>query len=154
MIKRIRIPGIAFCLLFLWLAALPAGGDPTVYNVDRKGVALKGFDPVAYFTLSKPVKGKKEYAVQYDGATWRFADSGNRDLFLKKPERYVPQYGGYCAYAVAQGGLFDIHPDAWTIYKGKLYLNQNLSVRELWLKDIPRYIRRADLLWPKIQKRR
>jgi YHS domain-containing protein len=152
---RIRILFIAGPLILLWLAVLPqAVKAETVYNVDRKGIAIKGYDPVGYFTLSEPVKGKKEYAAQYAGATWRFANTLNRDMFLKEPEKYVPRYGGYCAYGVAEGGLFDIAPDAWTIYEEKLYLNQNKRVRELWLKDIPGHIKRADLLWPKIQKNR
>lgn len=153
--KRITILSIAGSLVLLWLTAVPATVKAeTVYNIDRKGVAIKGYDPVAYFTMSKPVKGKKDYVAAYGGATWRFTSSENRGMFLKLPEKYVPQYGGYCAYGVAEGGLFDIDPDAWTIHDGKLYLNQSKSVRELWLKDIPGHIKRADLLWPKIQKKR
>ena len=75
----------------------------TVYNVDRKGIAIKGYDPVGYFTESKPVKGKKEYSAQYGGATGRSANPQNRDLFLRDPHPYTPRYGGYCAYGVAEG---------------------------------------------------
>jgi YHS domain-containing protein len=152
---RTRMLGLAGSLVFFWLIVLPPVTiAETVYNVDRKGIAIKAYDPVGYFTMSEPVKGKKEFTAQYGGATWRFVSSGNRDLFLKEPGKYVPRYGGYCAYGVAEGGLFDIAPDAWTVYEGRLYLNQSKRVRELWLKDTPGHIRRADLLWPKIQKPR
>jgi YHS domain-containing protein len=117
-------------------------------NVDRKGVAIEGYDPVAYFTMYKPVKGNKDHVVSWMGATWRFASADNRDLFAKDPEKYAPGYGGYCAYGVANNYLVKIDPRAWTVYEGRLYLNYSLKVREKWKKDIPGNIRRADANWP------
>jgi hypothetical protein len=117
-------------------------------NVDRKGVAIKGYDPVAYFTMSKPVKGDKDQVASWMGATWRFASAQNRDLFEKDPEKYAPRYGGYCAYGVANNYLVKIDPKAWTVYEGRLYLNYSLKVREQWKTDIPGNIRKADANWP------
>ena len=120
----------------------------TVYNVDRKGVVIKGYDPVAYFTEKMPVKGSKMYEIQWEGARWRFASSANLEMFREDPDRYAPRYGGYCAYGVAVGGLYNIKPEAWSIVSGTLYLNKNLQIRETWRKDIPGYIEKADANWP------
>lgn len=117
-------------------------------NADRNGVAIEGYDPVAYFTMGKPVKGNEDYSATWMGARWRFASAGHRDLFEKDPERYAPRYGGYCAYGVANNYLVDIDPEAWTIHEDRLYLNFSLSVRDLWKEDIPRHIRMADINWP------
>ena len=117
-------------------------------NVSWKGVAIKGYDPVAYFTMSRPVKGDKNHVVSWMGATWQFASPENRDLFEKDPEKYAPRYGGYCAYGVANNYLVRIDPRAWTVYGGRLYLNYSLEVREQWKEDIPGNIRKADANWP------
>jgi YHS domain-containing protein len=87
-------------------------------NTDRDGIAVKGYDVVAYFTLGEPTEGSPEFSVEYEGATYYFVNSRHRELFLEDPERYVPQYGGYCAYAVSYGGTASIKPDLWTIYEG------------------------------------
>jgi len=144
-----------FCLvlsalvLIVAVTAIPgvANAESTV-NVDRNGVAIKGYDPVAYFTMSEPVKGDKNHVVSWMGATWRFASSDNRSLFEKAPDKYTPRYGGHCAYGVANNYLVKIDPKAWTVYEGRLYLNYSLGVREQWREDIPGYIRKADANWP------
>ena len=142
---------LIFCALLLTvtMAAIPgvANAKSTI-NVDWRGVAIKGYDPVAYFTVSKPVKGDKDYVVEWMGAKWRFASPQNRDLFEKDPEKYAPKYGGYCAYGVANNYLVKIDPDAWTVYEGRLYLNFSLDVREQWKEDIPGNIKKADANWP------
>jgi YHS domain-containing protein len=120
----------------------------TVYNVDRTSVAIKGYDPVAYFTQKMPVKGSDMYELEWEGAKWRFASMANLDLFRGDPAKYAPRYGGYCAYGVAVGGLYNIKPEAWSIVDGTLYLNKNLRIRETWRKDIPGYIEKADANWP------
>jgi len=130
------------------VTAQTAAAAETFYNVDKMGVAIKGYDPVAYFTMSKPVMGKMGFDGMYKGATWKFSSVQNRDMFLNNPEKYAPLYGGYCAYGVAVGALYDIDPRAWTVHEGRLYLNKNLSVRKLWTKDIPGYIAKADVNWP------
>ena len=142
-------------MIIMGLTTLPANARAeTYYNVDRKGIAINGYDTVAYFTVSEAVKGKKDIRTTWQGATWFFASARNRDAFLKYPDKYAPRYGGYCAYGVAEGGLFNINPDAWTVYEGSLYLNQNKRVRDLWLQDVPGHIKRADVLWPKIRKKK
>ena len=122
-------------------------------NVDSSGLALKGYDPVAYFTEGKPVQGKPEFMARHEGATYRFASAANRDAFLAGPAKYAPQYGGYCAYGMASGYKAPIEPDAWTIVDGKLYLNYNRSVRGRWSSDIPGFIRKADANWPSVRSK-
>ena len=124
---------------------------PSVFS-NRDG-AIRGHDPVAYFDQKGPVKGSKQFTHPWNGATWHFATAENRDRFAAAPQKYAPQYGGYCAYAVAQGYTADIDPAAWSVVDGKLYLNYSLSVRERWRKDIPGYIRRADVNWPAVLQR-
>jgi YHS domain-containing protein len=124
---------------------------PTVFS-DRNG-AIRGHDPVAYFDQKGPVRGSKQFSHAWRGATWYFASAENRDKFAAEPERYAPRYGGYCAYAVAQGYTADIDPSAWSIVDGRLYLNYSLSFRERWKKDIPGYIRKGDANWPAVLQR-
>jgi len=119
-------------------------------NATTDGVAIKGYDPVAYFTQSKPVQGSAEFEYLWNGAKWRFASQEDRDLFKSDPEKYAPKYGGYCAYAVSQGKTADIEPDAWTVLEGKLYLNLNKDVQRLWEKDMRGYIKKADENWPRM----
>lgn len=117
-------------------------------NVTSEGVAIKGYDAVAYFTRSKPVQGSPQFEELWNGAKWRFASAEHRNLFKTDPEKYAPRYGGYCAYAVSQGKTADIDPDAWTVFEGRLYLNLNKDVQKLWEKDMQEYIRKADKNWP------
>lgn len=114
------------------------------------GVAIRGYDPVAYFTQSAPVAGDAAYRAAYNGATWLFASAENQALFEAQPEAFAPQYGGYCAYAVSKGGTVTTSPDAWTIVDDKLYLNFNKVVRGIWSNDIPGNIAKADANWPSV----
>ncbi len=136
-------------LLFLSMPAAFAAG-PEV-NLDRAGLALRGFDPVAYFTDGKPSAGKAEITAVHDGATYRFASVANRDAFVAAPEKFLPQYGGYCAYASALGKKADGDPAIWKIVDGKLYLNYNRSIGERWGADVPGYIEKGDRAWPQIK---
>lgn len=113
-------------------------------------VAIKGYDPVAYFADGRPVKGSKEHVFTWRGAQWRFASAEHRDLFASDPERWAPQYGGYCAWAVSQGYTANVDPDAWRIVDGKLYLNFSREVQERWERDIPGHVAAADANWPKL----
>ena len=112
--------------------------------------AIKGYDPVAYFTQGEPAKGKSAHSHEWMGATWYFDNAQNLELFAADPDKYAPQYGGYCAYAVSQGYTAKIDPDAWKIVDDKLYLNFSLKVQKIWEEDIPGYIAKADVNWPKI----
>jgi len=111
--------------------------------------AIKGYDPVAYFTQNQPVKGSESITFDWMGETWHFATQANRALFIEHPDQYAPQYGGYCAYGWAKGYAAKTEPDAWTIVDGKLYLNYDKGVQSKWEKDIPGYVRQADSLYLK-----
>ena len=119
-------------------------------NKDSNRLANRGFDSVAYFTESKAIQGRSRFSYEYGGATWHFASAANRDLFAHNPQRYAPQYGGYCAYAVSQGALADGDPRLWKVVNGKLYLNLNKRIQRTWKADITGYITKADNNWPKV----
>ncbi|HEX4871267.1 MAG TPA: YHS domain-containing (seleno)protein [Nevskiaceae bacterium] len=108
------------------------------------GVAINGYDTVAYFTQGKPVRGVDAYVHEWNGAKWKFASQAHLDLFQANPAQYAPQYGGYCAYGVAQGYLVSIEPEQFTVLDGKLYLNYDADVQAKWTKDIAGYNRTAD----------
>ena len=114
------------------------------------GVAIKGTDPVAYFTQGRAIKGSKEFAADYQGATFYFATSAHRDLFISQPEAYAPQYGGYCAWAVSNGYTASITPEAFRIVDGKLYLNYSLRIQQQWDADRDNRIILADRNWPAV----
>ncbi len=139
------------------LATIPVSGalvrpamasSPMVYQ--HEGVAINGYDPVAYFTDSAPVYGDDAYRLMWGGAIWRFATAENLEAFEMNPSAYAPQYGGYCAYAVSRGAVATTEPDAWTIHEGKLFLNYNLTVRGIWSQDIAGNVALADNNWPNV----
>jgi YHS domain-containing protein len=139
--------------VILSIPACTKAGPASLINITDQGVAIKGYDPVAYFTDMKPVKGSPEFEYSWRGARWRFSSAAHREMFRADPVKYAPGYGGYCAYAVSQGKLADIDPDSWTIYESRLYLNLNKDVQKLWEKDKPGYIRKADENWPGVLRR-
>ena len=118
----------------------------------KDNAAISGYDAVAYFKEGKPVKGSTDFSVTYRGATWLFANKANADLFKATPEKYEPQYGGYCAYGCSQWHKAKTSPDALTIVNGKLYLNYNTDVKAMWSKDQQSYIKKADGNWPKVKE--
>jgi YHS domain-containing protein len=123
-------------------------------NVNIENIAIKGYDPVAYFTDQMPVKGNASFEYLWNGARWRFASEEHLELFNSDPEKYAPRYGGYCAYAVTLGKIVDIDPEAWTVFEGRLYLNVSKKVRGLWEKNKKDYIRKADENWPRMLRER
>ena len=137
--------------LIVLLSASFMGGCTSVgqrtYS-DEAG-AIRGYDPVAYFTDGRPVKGSSAITVTHNDGVYHFASEKNRALFEADPERYAPQYGGYCAYAMSRGFVVASDPQAWTIYNDKLYLNYSLPVRKTWLKKKDEYIAKADKNWRK-----
>ncbi|MBB5721758.1 YHS domain-containing protein [Loktanella ponticola] len=115
------------------------------------GIAIDGTDAVAYFTEGAPVAGSAEFTFDWQGATWRFSTAENRDTFAADPTAYAPQYGGYCAYAIADSGaLVSTTPEAWSIVDGKLYLNYSNRIQRRWERDIAGYIAAGDAKWPEI----
>ncbi len=140
--------------LFVGLTAFTAFGsayakDP-VYTGRFNNNAVDGHDVVAYFTDGKPIEGSDQYTHEYMGALWKFSSAANRDAFIAEPEKYAPQFGGYCAWAASQGYTARGNPNNWTIVDGKLYLNYNTSIQRKWEKDIPGFIAKAEENWPGI----
>ena len=120
---------------------------------DGQGIAIKGYDPVAFHTEGRPVQGSDRYELKWKDATWRFASVENRDLFKANPDKYAPRYGGYCAWAVSEGYTASVDPEnAWSIVDGRLYLNYNAKIKQRWEKDIPGHIRKANANWPGVLK--
>lgn len=116
------------------------------------GIALGGTDTVAYFTDGKPVMGSQTYAAEWNGAAWHFANAENRDTFAAAPEKYAPQYGGFCAWAVAaRKKLYSTQPENWTIENGRLYLNYNDNIQKKWETDKQGFIAKGDLNWPALR---
>lgn len=116
-----------------------------IFN-NKKG-AINGYDAVAYFKESKPIKGDSQFNYQWKDANWYFSSKENLETFKENPEKYVPQYGGYCAYGTSEGHKAPTQPDAWTIVDGKLYLNYNKAVEVLWNKNQSELIKKADTNW-------
>jgi len=122
--------------------------EPMVFQ--RRGRAIRGTDPVAYFTEGRPVDGARRITHDWNGATWHFASEENRALFAADPERYAPAFGGYCAWAAARGYIAATRPEAWSVYEGRLYLNANLNVRAQWEAELPTIIAEGEANWPAI----
>lgn len=114
-------------------------------------VAIRGYDPVAYFTAGKPVKGDQNLALRWKGANWYFSSKENLNSFAKSPEKYAPQYGGYCAYGMSEGHKAPTDPDAWTIVDGKLYLNYSNDVKAKWRQNEKERIDQANKNWPQLK---
>ena len=134
--------------LSLLIAATAFGAERDRVFQAQEGIAINGYDPVAYFEENGPKKGSSEYTVEWDGTTWLFASSENRDKFESDPEKWAPAYGGYCAWAVSKNYLASTDPDAWSIVDDRLYLNFNKQIRSRWSKNPARNIQRADKNWP------
>jgi hypothetical protein len=142
---------IAAATAAAWLLA----GTPAAHALEPvyenwRGLAIAGYDPVAYFAEGKPVAGSSDFTTEWKGATWRFASAAHRDQFAADPVKYAPQYGGYCAWAVSQGYTASSDPDAWRIVEGKLYLNYDKDIQKKWEIDIPGNIAKANESWPKL----
>lgn len=120
-------------------------------NVDRDGVAIEGYDPVAYFTRNEAVRGNSDIAAIHDGATYYFASEQHRLMFLEDPAQYLPEYGGWCAYAMADGSFADIQPDQFVVHEGRLFLNFNGRINRRFSRDIDGYVESADRQWPQAQ---
>jgi YHS domain-containing protein len=146
----------------VWLSAVIALAAATpVYAYDARStsatnigdgsIAIRGHDPVAYFTDGKPVAGSAAFKASHEGATYHFASAANRDAFVNEPAKYVPQYGGFCAYAAALGYKADADPAAFKVVNGKLYLNYNAAVNKNWSSDAAGYIGKADVKWSAIK---
>ena len=148
---RFSVKLIAATMVWAALLVAPSAqaSEEPVYQ-SFLGTAIDGTDPVAYFTEGRPVEGSADITLEWNGATWRFSSVANRDLFAANPDLYAPQYGGYCAWAVAQGYTASTDPEAWAIVDGKLYLNYSKGVQARWEQDVSGHITAADGNWPKV----
>jgi YHS domain-containing protein len=147
-----------FLVIALWcgfLAGRPASAEtsPVTPVNTAEGLAVKGYDPVAYFTVGQPTSGKDSYMYRWNGATYLFASAENLERFKTDPERYLPQYGGYCAYAMSINRIADIDPARWAIVEGKLYLNSNRFSYALWALNKSDNIAAADRNWAVFPKK-
>lgn len=139
---------IALGILSAAIATPVLAKEPEVFATN--GVAIHGYDPVAYFTKGEPVEGSAEHSLEWKGFTWQFASAENLATFKEAPENFAPQYGGYCAYAVARGYTATTDPFAWSIYNDKLYLNYSKSVRLLWSANKSGNVEKGDANWPDV----
>ena len=139
---------IALGLITAGIVAGAAAYQTSPVNVSRGDLALQGYDAVAYWTSGQPTRGSTSFEHRWNDAVWRFSTAANRDQFAKDPARYVPEFGGYCAYAVSRGYTADIDPNAWRIVDGRLYLNYSKRVQKLWEEDVPGNITKGRQNWP------
>lgn len=142
-----------FALIFvLGAVSQVAAQSKTMFSVDDNNVAVNGYDVVSYFNNNKAMKGDAQYSVEYEGATFYFSNKANKKAFKKNSEKYAPQYGGYCAYAVAKGGKYPINPETFKIVEGRLFLFYNkdgTNTLTLWNKDEANLLKAADKGWKK-----
>ncbi|HDY93057.1 MAG TPA: YHS domain-containing protein [Pseudoalteromonas sp.] len=145
---------IKYIVALIMLSTLLISGgasakDDAVNTGWFNNTAIKGYDSVAYFTQNKAVKGSDKYTFSYLGADWHFSSEENKTTFAENPKRYAPQYGGWCAYAMAdEGNAVGIDPEAFYIHEDKLYLNYSQSVQQKWLSNLLPYIVMADGYYP------
>jgi YHS domain-containing protein len=147
--KNLAIVSISLFFLAIILCGSAAGGS-LWYN----DIAIKGYDPVAYFKDGKPVQGKESFSFKWHDLTWHFKNKEDKDLFVKNPEKYAPQYDGYCSWAMTSGEKAPTNPEVWKIVNGKLYLNCSRASFARWSEDIPGNIKKADKNWEKMKKDR
>ena len=154
-----RRGALALGLSALLFSRVALAAEPAIntlknsFFASRTDIAINGYDTVAYFNPGKAVKGSDSFVHEWMGAKWRFSSQANLDLFKANPEKYAPQYGGYCAYGVTQDYLVKVDPEQFTVRDGKLYLNYDADVQAKWLKDVPGYIKSADGKFPTLLKK-
>ena len=139
---------LSFPLALLLVSHAVIAGD----FFEDDGSALRGYDPVSYFDDGQPTKGSPEFSYVYKGSKFTFATRDHQRQFAANPEKYAPQYGGFCAYGTSNGYKVSTQPDAFKVVDGKLYLNYDRKVQEIWSKDVPGNIARANEKWPEVSK--
>lgn len=143
---------VQFALLIVLGLGLADRLHAQARNLEKSGRALQGYDPVAFFTEKKPVKGDPTISSKVNGATYYFSTAGNKAAFDKEPAKYEPQFGGYCAYGVSKGSLVKIEVDAFQIVNGRLLLQYNKGIRDKFNKDTAGNLKTADAKWPTVSK--
>ena len=153
MIKKIVINKTIITLALLLASILTQAASEINTRGSKDGTAIEGYDTVAYFTESKAVKGNRDFKHRWKDANWYFSSQENLELFKDDPEKYAPQYGGYCAYAVAKNDLAKIDPNQFTVLNDKLYLNYNKRINRKWNRKRDEYIADANDNWPSVLNR-
>jgi len=133
-------------------ASISTSNAQNVKYSSKDGVAIKGYDVVAYFKQQQAVIGNEAFTTEWSGSKWQFTTQANLDSFKLAPQKYAPQYGGYCAYGCSDNHLAPTDPNAWTIVNDKLYLNYSIKVKGFWLKDTSTLIKKADGFWPSLNQ--
>jgi len=136
--------------VYVLLFGLPASAGSLV-SQSSSGIAIKGYDPVAYFTENKAIKGSDEFSYRWLGATWNFVSAEHKEMFEADSIKYLPQYGGYCAASMTDGATYEADPEAWRVVDGMLYLNYSTRVMTKWAKDIPGNISVANVKWEQVK---
>jgi YHS domain-containing protein len=142
---------ILLVLIFTAIVNLAQNSDQGPFY-EKKGAVLEGYDMVSYHIVGKPVKGKKEFSYNWNNALWYFSSQENLNTFKASPEKYAPEYGGYCAWAAAQNYFAKSDPKAWKIVNGRLFFNYNKSIQRRWEKNTADNIQKADANWPVLRK--
>ena len=150
MFRRLKAIALAGLVSLGLLSHVAEAKEAPVYTSFFSSVAVSGYDTVAYFTDKQPVMGDAKYKANYQGAEWQFSTAAHRDAFVAEPARYAPQYGGYCAWAVAQGSTASADPLRWRVVNDKLYLNYDADVQTKWEANIPAFIQQANKNWPAV----
>lgn len=140
---------VVAAMLIMLVASWPGLAEPL--NVDQGRLAIKGYDPVAYFTLNRPTPGASEFTYEWQGTRWQFVNAEHRELFAGDPRRYAPRYGGFCAGAMTRGVRADVDPEAWLIVDGRLYLNFSKEGRDRFAADADAKVRAADAHWERVR---
>lgn len=149
---RRRMLAPAFLALALGLFDAPGPAEAKqLFDQSFTGIAIQGYDTVAYFTDGKAVKGSDAFTHQWLGATWHFASAEHRDLFSAEPAKYAPQYGGYCTSGIVIGNIHRADPKIWRIIDGKLYFNGSQSALNTWAEKSPKGIEATDAEWQKLE---
>lgn len=143
---------LAICVLSLFVAGTASARSPIAAVNTEDGLAIKGYDPVSYFDIREPTRGSAQFSTTYKGVVYRFVSADHQKRFVADPEKFLPQYGGYCALAIALDRIADIDPDEWTIVQGKLYLNNGFFAQSLWSLDESGNIAAGDRNWPLVPK--
>lgn len=143
--RMLIISFLTFLLVAGW------GGTTIGTSAGNDNTAIKGYDAVAYFVAGKATKGSESFTYRWHNLTWHFQSGNNRDLFAAKPEKFAPQYDGYCAWAMTEKRKAITDPEVWKIVDGRLYLNCSMAAYEKWSRDIPGNIEKADANWSAFQ---
>ncbi len=138
-------------ILMALVALFGFAGNTLAADFAHSTPAVQGYDVVSYQTGKRPIRGNGNFVAVYDGATYQFSSTDNQKLFESNPEKYVPAYGGYCAFGASVGKKFIGDPEVWRVVNGKLYLNLDTGIQAQWLKDVPGRIKSADATWRSIK---